>query len=468
MRSTRLTLALSSSLLIVTLAGAVRASAAPPPPGGGGPQPIRVDPRSQLMITDLAVVEDRLRTDPRNGERAAWTFKHLIEGMAGGQDTSEFVLHWLELWEKDQVVNGRVVAARPAIREKLIDPWLAASGGSRLDLNRAPFKLLAIVNRMDLRQHEGASVITAGEGRFVFGVLAPDGKPLLPIASDEPGGFTVIFEYELPARDMKELGAWTKLWADLGKLRLGSSQYNQALERITRRYSDAGSAPMKPNGNALDQIRTNELSLARPWQLREFVIDRHSGQLAAHTVANTADSIELNGTPDLATLINANEASLLAGTFDFPDSFLGASSLAGPFVEADFPDFAKRSFVTFDQGEGGLEIPWSAAGIHSNDARQAFAVGTCGGCHRNETGTDFIHVGFPAEHRLPRTLGRPAALSGFLTGIALSDPVDGTTSRSFGDLERRRLDLTQLIRSFSPMPSGPGPVDKPHKPRLVH
>ena len=182
------------------------------------------------MITDLNVIENSVRTNPNAGRRATWTFKYLMENMAGENNPAEFTLQWLKHWEEDQVVNGQVSSARQAIRAKVIDPWMAASGGEELDLKLAPFKLLAIVNRMDLRVHDESSVTTGGEGRFVFGVLDQDGTPLPPIAGPAPGGFTVIFEYELVAADMRELQKWAHKWHNLGRYRIVS-------EAITVRLS---------------------------------------------------------------------------------------------------------------------------------------------------------------------------------------------------------------------------------------
>ena len=124
----------------------------------------KVNVESQLMITDLRVVEDPIRTNPRSGPNATWTFKYLIENMAGKQDPSDFAMLWLQQWETDRLVNGHIAPARPGIRALVIDPWLKASGGRRLDLAKAPFKLLAIVNRMDLRAHDGGQASFAVRG----------------------------------------------------------------------------------------------------------------------------------------------------------------------------------------------------------------------------------------------------------------------------------------------------------------
>lgn len=462
---------MKAKIVLLTLTANLAATATPARADDAiAPPPVRgVDISRELMITDLRVIEDPLRTNPRNGARATWTFKYLIEQMAGTRDPSDFALRWLSTWERDQFVNGFVATARPRIRELVIDPWLKASGGRRLDLAKAPFKLLAIVNRMDLRSTDLNRVDSAGEGRFVFGVLGADGKPLKPTAGTVPGGFMVIFEYELMARRMEELGEWARSWHDLGRLPIGGSDYNAALERITRRFSDRGAGAGKPNSSALNQLRTNEVSLGIPWELREFVIDGVSGLLAPHTVALTPDTVDLNGTANFADLVNLNESEILDGSFDLAPAYFGAASLSGPFQPSDFPDFATRTFTTNPLVPGFFNIPWSAAGIASNDARHALALNTCGGCHRDETGTAFLQIGFPDNHALPLTLRSPAKLAGFLTGITLPDPVDPATSRHFADLDRRRQDLDQLLSSFAgPGRLGLGPVTTRHLPKRVH
>lgn len=438
---------------------------------GEAPPPESQDavvPAQQLMITGLRVVEDPVRTDPRRGSEAVWTFGYLMEQMAGFGDASDFTLRWLEQWEQDYTVNGSTAPARPDIRSLVIEPWLRASGGQRLDLRRAPFKLLAIVNRMDLRvTGENGEVLTGGEGRFVFGVLGPDGKPLPPTGGDAPGGFLVIFEYELVATHMNALRDWTEAWAQLGRHRLGSREYNRALEDVTRRFTDRFRAPNKPNGSALNQIRSNEIALGAVWELREFVIDEATGRLTPHTVALTPDTVQLNGTQAFADLINTFGDALSTRSLQLDPASFAASSLSGPFTADDFPDIASRSFVTNVLGGPFFDAPWSAAGIVDNELRHDFAVQTCNGCHRDETGTGFVQVGFPVDHNLPRSLATPARLAAFLTGTTAPDPVDPTVERTFNDLERRRIDFEALIASFGPQHGHRGPRTR-HVPRFVH
>jgi hypothetical protein len=75
-------------------------------------------------------------------------------------------------WETAQQVNDQSVLERLQIRNKIIIPWENASGGPHAPLNlaKAPFRLLAIVNRIDLRDNfaYGGGGGSAGEARFVF------------------------------------------------------------------------------------------------------------------------------------------------------------------------------------------------------------------------------------------------------------------------------------------------------------
>ena len=161
-----------------------------------------VDIERVLMITDLKVVEHPVYTNPKS-PTPYWTFKHLMTQMSGKVPPSKFVENWLNQWLEDQTVGHGVAIARSAMNDLIIDPWREASGGGKLDLNKAPFKLLAIVNRMDLRSVNDNQVRSAGEGRLVFGTLDAEGKPL-------GSGFYIIFEYNLPASNLHELNQWVR------------------------------------------------------------------------------------------------------------------------------------------------------------------------------------------------------------------------------------------------------------------
>ena len=377
---------------------------------------VTVAPGRELMIRNLGVVEDAVRTkwtgslsDPKDG---AWTFGRLMTNMAGANDPEIFVRNWLSRWETNRTVNGFTVPARPSIVPTVVTSWPKRANGE-LDLRKAPMRLLAIVNRMDLRNLKSGN---AGEGRFVFGVTSSTGSPL---------SFTVILEYKLPATTLGEAQEWAKQWHALGAMTPGTAAFNDALQAITDRFSKRDAAPTKPNGSSIGQVRTNEIALASPWELREFRLNATNGQLVQATVAQSPNP-SLRNSDRLARWINANETAILDGRHNVPAKF------------EDLPFRGGRAVTDFST--------WNPPGVKNAEARHLVAVNTCDGCHGGETGTGFLHIG-------NRSAGQVATLSGFLTGTTVSDPVSGK-SRSFDDLARRKDDFATFLCSGTSAPAG--------------
>ncbi|KYG11280.1 hypothetical protein BE21_57890 [Sorangium cellulosum] len=180
------------------------------------------------------------------------------------------------------------------------------------------------------------------------------------------------------------------------------------------------------DGSSLGQLRTNEIALAGPWELREFVLSPDTGFLRPETVKLTPD-IGFDGSATLADFVNQNEAAIVAEQHTVPDSFQGSPFLGG------------SSFNNL--------TAWTAPGILNNEARHKFSLNTCNGCHgAAETGTPFLHVN-------PRSLGSEATLSGFMTGINMPDPVTGEL-RFLNDLGRRNQDLKALVCEPAPTFAG--------------
>lgn len=366
-----------------------------------------IDIERVLMITDLKVVEHPIYTDPKS-PAPYWTFKHLMTQMSGKVPPSKFVENWLNQWLEDQTVGHGVAVARSAMNDLIIAPWRKASGGGKLDLNKAPFKLLAIVNRMDLRSVDGTEVRSAGEGRLVFGTLDSEGKPL-------GRGFYIIFEYNLAASNLHELNQWATKWERLQAHPIESRRYSDELSKITRSFTDRQLGPDKHSFH-LNQVRTNEVALGRPWELREFKIIQDQPTLTQVPVAGTPDFEFFNNTKQGRQTLGA----ILQLMDGLPDSILG-SSAPTPFG-----------------------VPWKPANVTS-DQRHQFALFTCSGCHHTETDALFTHIAFPEDNNLPDSLGNQAALSGFLTGIKVKDPLDDSITRKFNDLERRQIDFAELL-----------------------
>jgi uncharacterized membrane protein YgcG len=382
-----------------------------------------VRPARELMIRNVSVVDDPVRTtfaqtgDPR---QSVWTFKTLMEAIAPTPaDAPRLVEQVFQSFTTPQTINTFRVEPRPGMQSIILGPWARTPAGE-LDLERAPLRLLAIVNRMDLRQLDDGN---AGEGRFVFGMVDAFGFPLEA---------TVILEYTLPATTEADVHAWADAWHALGALPFPSEEYNAALAAVTARFADRGAAPGRPNGSALLRLRTNEIALSGNgiWELREFAFDE-AGFLRPAPVALTPDRPQFDRTPALAAFINANEQAILDERHDIPLTLDGKAFLAG----AVFNDLSS----------------WSAPGINNPEARHKFSLNTCNGCHSSqETNTGFLMI----NNRFP---GQESFLSGFLTGTTTFDPVTGP--RLLNDLRRRNVDLRLLVCPNDPLPPLPSPPD---------
>lgn len=401
-----------------------------------------------LMLRDPSIVSDPLRTfnpcDGSGNPNGVWTFNHLMTEMANqplsGINPSDFVEQWLNHWLTNQNINSFTAPARAQVQQ-LIDDWRAASGGGQLDLSIAPFRLLAIVPRLDLRRsrnsgggYGGAALgdfLDAGEARFVFGVVLPPGysdagyNPISVVSHPSFPGcrvlrFSVIFEYGVPKCECKEVRNWARQWVKLNGLPYPSATYNQALERLTEQFVRRNANPIKPNGSAINQIRTNDFALASLWQLREFQLTQFPFSfLEQTTVLRTADD-GFNPSPTFDNWV----LGLPSPTPPVPLFFNGA-----PFQgsKSDVPSPGHFWDVTF------------APTLAQNNRRHRASLDACNGCHAGESGTFFVHVD-------PGDTNAQVGISGFLTGITINDPKISTVTRTFDDLDRRELDIKRLAK----------------------
>jgi hypothetical protein len=419
----------------------------------------RVNAKRSLVITNIKVVEDPTRTfNPCNRTgtpMGAWTFGRLMTDMANtpvsGVQPPAFVRQWLNKWMADQTTaNGWTAAKRQQIQQLVIDPWVAASGGPTqpLNLSIAPFRLLAIVNRVDLRKgNVGYGGGTAGEGRFVFGVMDMrktggidpyTGKPT-PACTETQ--FTVILEYGIERRGCEAVRDWGREWDNLKNYTPGTVLYNSKLQAITDQFAKANAAPLKPNGSALNQLRTNEIALRNIapdnfWQLREFRLPKGNGHLFEANAKQTPHE-SLRNSNLTASYINTNQAAILNDTYVVPD-FIGMQ----PFL-TNASDVPGLPLPTPTPSPTPTSVFWSdgpTTPIASRQARHLFSLNTCSACHHGETFTSFTHI-------KPAPFGTPAGLSGFMTGINVVDPADGTPTRNFNEFKRRRIDLDALVNT---------------------
>ena len=329
-------------------------------------------PEPISRFKELSVVDEGVLTDARssNAGDGPWSFRSLVENMAPeGTDPGEFVRTWLVDWVTVKEVNGFAldphipqegVGRDVGMNKRIVCPWLKLTPenacddtcttckAQKLDLAKAPFRLIAIVNRLDLRDEVAA--YPSGEGRLVFGLT--DGPADDPASS--PLAMSVIFEFALPASTSPR--EWAEKWHALGKFSSFDESYRAALEGVTRSFTSRGSDPLHVNGSAIGQVRTNESVLNWIWQQREFGLDS-GGNLRLRPIRNTpAEAI--NGTPFLRDHVVKNREAILAKKYEMPAGMRAGAA---------------------DQ----LQYVWSIPDV-DEPLRKAFAGGTCNGCHSTE------------------------------------------------------------------------------------
>jgi hypothetical protein len=378
-----------------------------------------------LVIKDLSIVEDQARTtwngsttDPISG---AWHFGRLMTAMAGTRNPSDFVEGWLNEWMTNKNIVGDSAIDIPARvgMQGILSNWPRING--KLDLTKAPFRLLAIVNRIDLLSDNDA-----GEGRFIFGLVGGNGDP--KSIGGTPEQFTVILEYRLLANSNLDKSLWLTRWAELEKhtaWRTGPdpaslNAYKQQLTLITNNFA------LKPvfeiNGSAIAQIRTNEIRLAAPWQLREFKLNTQ-GNLVSAPIAFTPRP-QLNNQNDLNSILAAQSDFILKGKpIMLGNDHQGAETRYSP-----------DSF--WNISNNGVQVP--------QQVRFLFSLNTCNGCHAAETGTSFTHV-------KPRAFNTESAMSGFMSGITVTDPATQNLpppqqiNRTFNELSSRQKVISRFL-----------------------
>jgi hypothetical protein len=368
-----------------------------------------VRPRRELAIRDVSVVDDPVRTGPGG----AWTFGKLMENMAPTPaDAPAMVEGMLRSFLSQQTVNSFTLPPR-AGAQRVLDSMRGPNG--QLDLSRPAFRLLAIVNRIDLHD---VTASTAGEGRFVFG-FAPFGQPLQA---------TLILEYNIPAGSQADIVDLAKAWHALRALPFPSEEYNAALQAVTERFTARNAAPGRTNGSALGQIRTNDFfALSFAWEFREFHLDATSGMLVPAPVAQTPDR-SFNSSARLGRFVLANEPVIFTDKHVVPLTFEDAPFQGGNNDASDF-------------------FTWQVPGV-SPETRHRFARNTCNGCHTfSETGG--------AEFQIrPRFPGQESSLSGFLLGANVTDFPAGVI-RHFNELGRRGRIMHDLVCPEEVLPPPP-------------
>lgn len=477
--------------------------------------PIRFE--RELVIRDLHVVQDQTNNAPAAPAandhcrttwnpacpanlRGRWTFGYMMASMAGATDVDSpvaktFVKSWLKLWLSNQQPNASKAPAlpRPAIFDSLIVPWMVASGCSAgdtldtctlFDLKKAPFRLLAFVNRIDLPAIAGYSA--GGEFRVVFGALGFDfNNP--GAGTNGPLQATAILEYNLPRTS--SLITWANKLHALSAIDPTSTapvapnnlpatvEYRNQLQLIT----DAVVGPLPfagqvPNNSNISHVRTNEIAFdcqsgSKPcngddpdptlavWEARQFRLPGLPGQmgqlLVQDTVSQTPQTAD-NKTPtiDNQLISYRNDCVLGKPAFQATDgALLGNASQSAS---------GSTGAVVW---EAGVLNSSNASNLSTADrllARHHFGFGTCNGCHYVETANQ---LGF--FHIAPRENDTIAGLSGFLSVNGAADPLatpdnqnpsyyqtvanptGGTTTFRYNEPWRRACEIRRILSGSS-------------------
>ena len=369
--------------------------------GGPGAPLAQVPPPSTCpsppvqRFSDLLVVDPQVTNDSRASNLASyhpWSFRQRMESLVPDAPEAASVVAsaWLDQWSSltsfpvssDPGAAMVSIQPRPAIEQTFVCPWLLRSAGTacdfsctacnnrHVDLAAAPFKLLAVVNRVDVAAGGTTAAAVAcgtggGELRFVYGAADPQTMNVLP--------FTVVFEYTVTLHPGETLRDWAGAWSALDKLTLGSAAYNAQLDTVVAQGLARAT---------LARVRTNEVAFGAadgaPWEMRQFapqLTDAGTTRLVEVPVTGTP-RLTLASSPDLGKWIDANSASVLAGQNLLPASMLAASA---PIPSSDFS--------------------WQTTATDAA-AEAAFNQNTCNGCHGGRTdATDvpFQHVAPPAS-----------------------------------------------------------------------
>lgn len=446
----------------------------------------------EMLITDLEVVNS-----PEANYPGVWSFGHLMDEAFGPAKSREIVAGWLETWANGSgpgCSEENRIPGREKLHPLVIAPWKQRDGyqnGQKdpwlPNLSNAPFRLLAIVNRMDLAPpvepppastngpggySGGDSLANAGggEARFIFGAVDSKGEPL-------EGGMTVIFEYGLDAPQRERASDWARAWHQLGEHAAFDNAYCADLAKFTRLFTDQrpktetrpANQPRNPDlherlkeesaseSHQLLRIRTNDGACGKLREFRQF--DVGSGTLSA---------VRLPGSPDEPFFAKGSkENRMLANWLDqqriapkeVVEKFAQANKEVPASLKTEIPPFLGLPPSLSVGGKSRLvngfvssvvnndkQFHWEGWGLRDDQLRHVFSAQTCCGCHCGDTGTEFFHVA-------PRSYGEPAALSKFLrtdgSKLRLKDPASRHSFDSTEIEDRKRLYVDLLSPDLS-------------------
>ncbi len=419
------------------------------------PFPFPIVAEKSLLLTMTDVVNNpQLTWEPSNpsvGNRdGAWTFHHLMSAIANesvtGVAPGTLVRNWLQSLTVPQYPDGPSGGVAPARNAELINTvlscWPKLKGTDMLDTSQSPFRLLAIVNRLDLRLSTAWGNINnhRAELRFVFCYVEQQGQP-------EPGmqrDFLAIVEFGVPLNNFTGVRNYALKWANLSRPGLSSVDLCAKLSFITEDIVQAYAAPGRPNGSNLNHLRTEDMYFApqgQPWDMREFILDAGSHQFKTNPLNMTpdfswADPDSPNTVYYSTTMrkwIQANSPVILSGLYELPYQ-IDVTTPSGTSPKR------LRGAVALDGYQNWFSFPTTQP--CSAETRLAFIRNTCNGCHSSGNWTPENEPTWSFAF-MRQINGRPAAAP-----ATLSDFLNDT------DLPRRLELLRSIVEADPILPIG--------------
>jgi hypothetical protein len=335
--------------------------------------PPAINAMKELAVGDAAVFRSR---EAQVG--GSWHIGEVVKQLLGGNPTpaqvNAFFSTWIQSWQAEtRFSSGDTARARPDFVQ-VLNEWRQASdarGVEGLDLSIAPFRLIGITNRLDLRNPLVAG--DAGEARLTFALLERStDRPQDAGVNARP--FTLILEYKISVGSDSEISRWAQLWHELGSLPCSANScdaYVNRLAQITRMFthrSQGGFVQAR-----LGQARTNEIAFGDPWEQREFNLQPPQGSATARLI-----QVDVKKTPKEASNNSADLNRFVAGisldnlirnNYDIPANMKGVKAL----VANNGPQ-------------------WTVAG--DREKARVFNLNTCNGCHSNDQNVidGFYHI----------------------------------------------------------------------------
>ncbi|RZA24733.1 MAG: hypothetical protein EOP10_09000 [Proteobacteria bacterium] len=326
-------------------------------------------------LKELAIGSPAVYASPEAQVGGPLSFGEVLKPLLGGnpnpREVEDFIRAWANQWSAEfKNANGDRAAARPGFMQA-IEQWKNASiarGVDGLDLRIAPFRLMGITNRFDVRNPLIPG--DAGEARMVYAMLEnPSDRPQDDGQTVRP--FSLIFEYKVAVQSDDQLREWLSLWHELSSLecRPGNcAPFMNKLTTITKMFTHKQGPLLR---SSLGQLRTNEIAFGNPWELREFNITNEGARSRLIQVdAKRTPEARVNNSNELANFVSGiSKENLIANNYEIPISMRSVKAQ----VQNANPE-------------------WKVA-IDSERAK-IFNLNTCNGCHSSDQAVidGFYHI----------------------------------------------------------------------------